>query len=152
MKRTFRYKTRRWIQSSVLRFKKLFRSDRRARYPKNSSNSEKTAAQIFIKLLHDPDSKLYYDLVSHECYLRSNDSSLYLFLERDNLKVINSVYGYDIRLSAEMESYLTERFKHEMAKRRKIFKNLALSKVKHSLEQTLDKINKMYGNDENKED
>ena len=143
--RTTKHKIRRFFQGIVIKTKRIFKmGDKKARYPKASSNSERTAANIFLKILHHPDSKLYYDLVSNECYLRSDDSTLYLFLESNNLKVINSVYGYDIRLSTQMEIYLSERFRNEMAKRRKIFKSEAISKVKHSLDQTLEKINEKY--------
>lgn len=143
--RTTNHKIKRFFQGIVIKTKRIFKmADKKARYPKTSSNSERTAAHIFLKVLHHPDSKLYYDLVSNECYLRSDDSTLYLFLESNNLKVINSVYGYDIRLSTQMEIYLSERFRNEMAKRRKIFKSEAISKVKHSLDQTLEKINEKY--------
>lgn len=143
--RTNKHKFRRFIQLIFVKFKRISKmKDKRARYPKTASNSEKTAAHIFLIVLRDPDSKLYYDLVSNECYLRSDDSTLYLFLESNNLKVINSVYGYDIKLSSKMEFYLSERFRNEMAKRRKIFKSEAISKVKHSLDQTLAKINEKY--------
>ena len=143
--RTNKHKFRRFIQLIIIKTKRIFKmKDKKTRYPKIASNSERTAANIFLKVLHDPDSKLYYDLESSECYLRSDDSTLYLFLESNNLKVINSVYGYDIKLSSQMEVYLSERFRNEMSKRRKVFKSEAISKVKHSLEQTLVKINEKY--------
>jgi hypothetical protein len=102
--------------------------------------SENTAYQIFIKVLHDPGSKLYYDLHTQECYLRSEDSSLFLFLEAQNIKIINSVYGYDVHVSGEVEQYLLEKFRREMAIRRRRFKEEALSRVEHSLETTLFKL------------
>jgi hypothetical protein len=137
MERTIKHRLRRFIQWIVISVKKIFRS-KKITFPKKANNDELTAATIFLRILSDADSKLYYDRVTHECYLISGD--LYLFLESGNLKIINSVYGYDIKLMHKMETYLSERFVTEMAKRRKSFKEKALSKVKHSLDQTLNNI------------
>jgi hypothetical protein len=144
MKRTYKHKLKRLFQSIYIYFKRLFKTDRRPRFPKDVTNDELTASIIFLRVLRNPDSKLYYDLKTNECYVRSGDSTLYLFLESRNLKVINSVYGYDIRLSTKMEIYLADRFIIEMSKRRSAFKNEALSKVTHSLDKTLKDINKKY--------
>jgi hypothetical protein len=102
--------------------------------------AEKTAYSIFMKLLLDPTSKLYYDLHTSECYIRSEDATLYIFLEANNIKVINSVYGYDVPIGRDLEAYLTERFRREMAIRRSKFKAEALKKIEHSLETTLEKL------------
>jgi hypothetical protein len=111
------------------------------------TESERTATAIYIKLLFDPGTKLYYDLHTQECYLRSEDSTLFVFLEQMNVKIINTVYGYDVPISRETESYLLEKFRREMAIRRLQFKKEALSKVEHSLEGTLEKLNQKYKND-----
>lgn len=108
--------------------------------PKKMSEAEKTALHIFMKVLLDPNSKLYYDLHTQECYLRSEDATLYIFLEALNVKIINSVYGYDVHIGRDTEAYLLDRFKREMAIRRQKFKNEALSKIEHSLESTLNKL------------
>jgi len=106
--------------------------------------SERTATAIYMKLLFDPGTKLYYDLHTQECYLRSEDSTIFIFLESNNVKIINSVYGYDVHISRDTESYLLEKFRREMAIRRQRFKEEALSKVEHSLENTLEKLNQKY--------
>jgi hypothetical protein len=144
MERTFKYKIERFLQGKFILIKKAFKIDKRPKFPKYATNDELTASIIFLRVLKNPDSKIYYDLRTNECYVRSGDSTLYLFLESRNLKVINSVYGYDIRLSAKMEVYLADRFIIEMSKRRSAFKNEALSKVTHSLDKTLKDINEKY--------
>jgi hypothetical protein len=111
------------------------------RYPKKVSNNEKVASSIFLKILHEPETSLYYNPETYECYLKSNKHNLYIFLESANIKIINSKYGYDTKISIELENYLSERFKHESSKRRNIFKQEVLSKVENSLNHTLDKIN-----------
>jgi len=125
-----------------IKLRQFFKSDKRVKYPKNVSEQESIGFYIFIHVLRSENSKLYYDISSHECYLMSGDSKLYIFLESGNLKVINSVYGYDIKLSKQMEMYIGERFSLELSKRRSKFKKDALSKISHSLEKTKDALNK----------
>ena len=115
-------------------------SNNRIKYPSKMSESEKVATSIFVSTLLNPESKLYYDIQSRECYLRTGDGSLFIFLESRNVKIINSVYGYDVHISSELENYLSERFIREMNKRRSAFKQEALDKVEHSLENTLLKL------------
>jgi hypothetical protein len=126
-----------WIRLKLHRF---FSSDQKPRLPKKLSESEQTAKDIFTLLLVRPETKLYYDLKTAECYVRSEDSSVYIFLESRNLKIINSVYGYDVNISQELEAYLTHKFEKELYKRRISFKEEALSKIEHSLESTLNKL------------
>jgi len=104
------------------------------------SESEETAKDIFMFLLVRSETKLYYDLKSAECYIRSEDCSVYIFLEERNIKIINSVYGYDVSISIELEAYLSRKFEQELYKRRQTFKAEALSKVEHSLENTFQSL------------
>ena len=123
-----------WIRLKLHRF---FSSDQKTRLPKRLSEAEQTAKDIFMFLLVRPETKLYYDLKTAECYIRSEDCSVYIFLENKNIKIINSVYGYDVNISQELEAYMTNKFEHELYKRRATFKAEALSKIEHSLENTL---------------
>lgn len=136
---------KRWFRWRFLKLRYVWSSqDSKPKKPKKMTESEKTAVLIFMKLLFDPGTKLYYDLHTQECYLRSEDSTLFVFLECQNVKIINSVYGYDVPISREAESYLLEKFRREMAVRRLNFKREALSKVEHSLELTLEKLKQKY--------
>ena len=134
IKRTLRYY---WL---LFIFKTIKAKDK-IRKPIRLSESESTATAIFIKILMNKGSKLYYDLETSECYIRSEDSTLFIFLESHNVKIINSVYGYDVNISNELETFLIDRFRRELAVRRRAFKKEALSKVEHSLETTLNKLN-----------
>jgi hypothetical protein len=135
IKRTFKYY---WL---LFIFKTIKAKDK-IRKPIRLTESESTATSIFIKILMDKGSKLYYDLETSECYIRSEDSTLFIFLESHNVKIINSVYGYDVNITYDLETFLVDRFRREMAVRRRAFKKEALSKVEHSLETTLNKLNK----------
>lgn len=132
---------KRYMKLYWLRFlRNLKQPNQRTRRPQKMSESERTATEIFQLLIHRSDSKLYYDLKTSECYIRSEDGSLFIFLEERNIKIINSVYSFDVNISSDLEAYLTERFERELAIRRRQFKKEALAKVEHSLENTLNKI------------
>jgi len=140
MKRTKTYILKRFIQKIGIRFQTMVTGNRRARYPKYLSEKEKTVCDIFLNVLHNPQSVLHYNPETYECYIQSDSQKLYIFLEPQNVTVINTIYGYDTKISADLEVYLSERFKHEASKRRNIFKAEILSKVQHSLKNTLEKI------------
>ena len=123
-----------------VKMSRVFKSSQKSRYPKKVTEGEKTVADIFINVLHDPDTKLYYDTKTHECSLKSEKQLLWIFLESGNMKVVNSTFGYDRPISAQLEYYLSERFRVENTKRRTLMKEEALSKIEHSLNKTLEKI------------
>ena len=121
---------------------RLFKSGNKVRYPKKVTEGEKTVSDIFINILRDSDTKLYYDTKTHECSMKSEKQSIWIFLESGNMKVVNSTFGYDRPISSELEYYLYERFRVENTKRRTLMKAEALSKIEHSLSKTLDKVKK----------
>lgn len=140
--KTFKYKNRlyRWVYIKII---KLFNSERRARYPKKVSDLEKVVSDIFIKVLHNPESQLYYNISTGECSIKLESQKLFIFLENGKVRVINSTFGYDRAICPELQQYLMERFRHENAKRRRIMKEQALSKIDNSLSITLEKLKKL---------
>lgn len=131
---------RRILTRLIIKILRLTSTKRKVRLPRKLSDTEKIAVSLFMRLIQDPESKLYYDIHTQECYVKSGDSTIYLFLEDRNLKAINTVVGYDIPLQSESEYYLSEKFRLELNKRRMIFKKEAMDKVDHSLHKTFDKI------------
>ena len=142
----FNYRNFRWM---YLKLRRAFKNNK-IRLPKKMSEPEKIAVSLFIGLMSDPESKLYYDIQSAECYIKSFDSTIYIFLEARNMKTINTVVGYDIQLQDETEQYLSEKFRLELNKRRMLFKKEALEKVDHSLHKTFDRIIKHTKNQNQK--
>ena len=128
---------RTWLS---LKFSRVFASEKRIRFPKNMTESEKIASEIFIYLLKDHSSKLYYDIVTSECFISDANKTIFTFLESKNLKIINTVYGYDTYISSDTELYLSNRFRRELTTRRKMFKEEAILKVEYSLCSTLNKL------------
>ena len=138
------------FKANLTRAKRIFRiiylkvvrsfKNSKVKKPSKLSDAESTACEIFLTILHNKDSKLYYDIQTQECYISSGDKTLFVFLEANNVKIINSVFGYDVHVKGELESYLLEKFITEMGKRRNAFKNEVLSKINHSLDSTLTRI------------
>lgn len=131
-----------FMKWAYVRFRRLFKSNDKSRFPKNLSAAEKTVSDIFINILHDPESKLYYDNGTSECSMKSESKNMKIFLEERNVKIINSIYGFDRPISADLQYYLEARFKIENSKRRKIMKEEAVAQIENSLSNTLDKIQK----------
>lgn len=143
----FKHKLTRFKRKWIIFWAKISsgKSDQRMKRPLNMMPSEQQAVRIWTKVVHQPDSELMYNPENHEAYAlwESPGGPVYLFLESENLRVINTVVGYDIRLSARVEQWCATVFSREVAKRRKKFKTQAESKVIHSLdslETRLDKI------------
>ena len=111
------------------------RSDRRVKRPKMTP-SEAQAARIWSQVVHQVDSDLLYNPQTHDAYAlwEAPSGTVYLFLESGNLRVINTVVGYDIRLSGAVEHWCSAVFTREVAKRRNRFRLNAESKVVHSLD------------------
>lgn len=120
------------------------RRDQRISKPK-MTETEAQAARIWQKVVHQKESDLMYNPQTHEAYAQwdSPNGTIYLFLESGNLRVINTVVGYDIRLSAHVEQYCANIFTREVAKRRAKFRKNAESKVTHSLDSLETRLNQL---------
>jgi hypothetical protein len=149
MKRKFT-QLRRILFVKFGRIFKSFGNEPVIRRPKKMTEAEETACDIYLELLHDKESKLHYDIKTQECYISSSDKTLYVFLEAGNVKIINSVFGYDVNVSQKLEGYLLEKFTREMAIRRNVYKREVLSRINQSLDSTLEKLkSKKDGNRKN---
>jgi hypothetical protein len=141
-------KIRRYFKWLRLKFVKSLRFsgtlEERYKRPKNLNDIQTCSVDIAVKSIHNPNSKLYYDIVTQECYVKTEDEkvgTIYVFLESQNIKIINTVFGYDIFIDEPTESYVFGVFRKEMSKRRAQFKKEALLKVDYSLHKVLDKLN-----------
>jgi hypothetical protein len=119
-------------------------SDQKMKKPKMTV-SEEQAVRIWTKVVHQPESDLMYNPQNHEAYARweSPSGTVYLFLESGNMRIINTVVGYDIRLSMKVEQWCSTHFSREVAKRRSKFKRQAESKVIHSLDSLESRLSKI---------
>jgi len=112
------------------------RNDMRIKRPTKVSAEEEQAMRIWTRVVHAADSDLMYNPQTQDAYAQwdSPSGTVYLFLEHGNMRVINTVVGYDIRLSSGVEQWCGALFTREVAKRRARFRRRAESKVLHSLD------------------
>jgi hypothetical protein len=108
--------------------------DRVAR-PSGVPDDVKTGLRIWFWALRQPDTELLYDPVAHECYLHLERAGhpLYMILEGDHMRIINSVIGYDIKISGHEYSYAEQGFFNEVHKRRQAFRKTIYNRVQNSL-------------------
>lgn len=120
------------------------RTDHKMKRPQ-MTQSEEQAVRIWTKVVHHPESDLMYNPQNHEAYAKwdSPKGTVYLFLEAENMRIINTVVGYDIRLSSKVEQWCATHFSREVAKRRNKFKRQAESKVVHSLDSLESRLSEM---------
>jgi hypothetical protein len=149
-KRTFRQKWTHFKRVLKVTFGKLASNERRdRRMPKpKMDTTEEQAVRIWTKVVHQADSELMYNPKTHEAYAvwDSPRGTVYLFLESQNLRVINTVVGYDIHLSSRVEQWCDNIFTREVDRRRKKFKKQAESKVVHSLDSLETRLEGLDGN------
>lgn len=149
-KRTFKQKLTHFKRVLKVTFGKFSSSDHRDRRMKRPQmdSTEEQAVRIWTKVVHQPDSELMYNPKTHEAYAvwDSPRGTVYLFLESQNLRVINTVVGYDIHLSSRVEQWCDNVFSREVDRRRKRFKKQAESKVVHSLDSLETRLEGLDGN------
>jgi hypothetical protein len=104
--------------------------------PKNLSTETAQAIRLWGMAIHREDSLLLYNPVTGESYVELVDADcpVYLFLERGNLRIVNTVVGYDVPLQNDAEAWCSQMFSTEVHRRRTTFKATANSKVAHSLD------------------
>jgi len=128
-----------FVKMWVDQVKEIF--DNTFKKPKKLNEQEETIISIVEKLLLKSNTELYLDPKTQECYL--SNSKYNVFLESTRVRVINSVFGYDVYISAEVEAYLVHIFMLEVSKRRNKFKENIISKVNKNLNSILDDIDKI---------
>lgn len=126
---------KKWFSELQLKF------DTTPTLPKRINEQEGIVVSIVERLLPKKETELYLDPKTQECYLSNGKYNV--FLESTRVRVINSVFGYDIYISAEVEVYLVHIFMLEVSKRRSKFKENIISKVNKNLNSILDDIDKI---------
>jgi hypothetical protein len=111
------------------------RSTRSMKYPNQISLEEKQALSIWTMVVHEDSSELMYNPQTYESYAEYHGPGgpVFLFLESRNMRIVNSVVGYDVRLTQHAEEWASNVFNREIHKRRSHFKAEVNSKVRHSL-------------------
>lgn len=145
MERSGGYKVKSWFKRVFFKTKRIFKMGGRVerhRRPKNLNESQNIAVDITVKTILNATSILSYDPETHECYIEGSNGTLFIFIESRNIKIINTVFGYDIPISIPTENYVTYVFRREVTKRRMKFKKAALDKIEFSLQKALNRISR----------
>lgn len=121
-------------------FPQLFR----VRPPKTQTPTEEAISSIFLALLRSSETTLLVDIETSDHFIINDKHALFISLERDKIQIINSVFGWDLEISETLFHFLHARFRKELTKRRQALKTEALSKQKHSLQQTANRLCKQY--------
>lgn len=103
--------------------------------PKGMSKEVDTAMLIWERVVLNPNSNLLYNPENSECFAHLDDYEhpIFMFLEQDKIRIINSEYGYDVSLEPICEKWCSQQFNRELSRRRDLFKTAALSRVNYSL-------------------
>lgn len=139
-------KTKWWLKRFKISTLKFFRNitndDKKIKKPKKLTPQENYAISIWSMLLHSKDSEIFYNPENHECYVEYNGDGgpIYIFLESRNMRIINTVVVYDIRLGLDTEQWCSKIFNREVNKRRTNFKNDSIQKVNNSLEKLHERL------------
>jgi len=133
---------RRFIKRAYVKWARGSRQNSNYPRPKRLNSEETLALDIWLKICHTPSSLLLYDPEKYECYaiLQDEEHPVYLFLEANRMKIINSTVGYTVQLDSKCEQWCSSIFLREVGKRRKALKRNALGRVVHSLEGLYDVI------------
>jgi len=145
MERTNKHKAKRklkWIYTKLKRAFKIGNKKEKIKKPKNLDDSQQMAVDITVKTILNSESILNYDPQTHECYIEGANGNLFIFIESRNIKIINTVFGYDIPINIPTENYVLSVFTREVTKRRVKFKKAAVDKIEFSLQKALNKINR----------
>jgi len=104
--------------------------------PQYVSKEEEQALRIWSTLVHRKSSELLYNPATSECFVewKNDDNYVFLFLESNNLRIVNTVVGYDIPLSQSAEAWCSGIFSKEVNHRRLAFKHRAIQKATHTLD------------------
>lgn len=125
------------IKIIIIKFARIAgNSEKKIKRPKNINQQENYAISIWSMLVHNDETELFYNPENYECYVEYNGEGgpIYIFLEERNMRIINTVVVYDIRLTTATEQWCTKIFNREVNRRRTHFKTEAFSKVNNSLE------------------
>jgi hypothetical protein len=114
----------------------------RVKRPVNCNAEVSAAFRIWNHVIHSKNSTLMYDPVTGESLVeyREADVAIFLFLESNRLRVINSITGYDITLTEPERIWCEQNFKRELHIRRLRFKTNAINKIVNTMENLESKV------------
>jgi len=112
--------------------------------PKDATEIQRTCIEIFKYVLHNKNVELDFDKKSGEVilYLEDivSDSHFYIVLEDGNIQIVNTVHGYDERITADIHEHLMWLFENTQNIEFLRKKNAIRKKVSYSMNSILEKV------------
>lgn len=112
--------------------------------PSKITHQEKQMVNIFKELLYHKNTSLEYNAKTKVMglFLESEDVFYHIYIYDDNVRIINTVHGYDTPITKRIREYLMDYFKRKQDSNFKIKMDKANAKVNHSMDTILEKLKK----------
>lgn len=101
-----------------------------------SITQEERCLMIIVKyLIEDINSDLLMTPGMYKLYIKSDDKTLFVVVDVGNntASIINHHFGYNIKMSQRVSTYIYNNFTKEVEKRRTIMENEYRGNIKYSL-------------------
>ena len=101
-------------------------------------DTQKKAVSICYRMINDPDSELLMTTTSEKRYIKNG--GYFVVIGQEGIKVVNHVYGYDVRLYGRKFTAIKNMFDRRLDRDRIEMEEEMLNNIKHSLDQVLEKL------------
>ena len=101
-------------------------------------DTQKKAITICIRMIKDPDYELLITATSEKRYIKNG--SYFVVINQEGIKVVNHVYGYDVRLYGRKFNNIKNMFDQRLDHDRLEMEQEMIDNIKHSLDLVLENL------------
>lgn len=101
-------------------------------------DTQKKAITICIRMIKDPDSELLMTTTSEKRYIKNG--GYFVVINQEGIKVVNHVYGYDVRLYGRKFASIKNMFDQRLDHDRLEMEQEMIDNIKHSLDLVLENL------------
>jgi hypothetical protein len=103
-------------------------------YTEKQTDFYREAFGICHKLISNPSTTLLMSPISGKRYIKSDDSQIFIVINRDTIDIINHTYSYNIKVNGtNLYDKITRVFDNEVERRREVMEAEIKNNVEHSL-------------------
>lgn len=110
--------------------------------PEKMNEAQTKLIEVFKEMLYHPYSKLEYNFKTESARIsyKQDDGIYYMHINEDNVRVVNTIHGYDTPISIEIHAYIMWLFYNKQ--NIDFTKSLKESdeKIIHSMDMILEKV------------
>lgn len=127
------HNTRRFFQKMGLKFYKMLNPE----LPfDNDTDFYKETFGICHKLISNPNSNLLISPISGKRYIRSEDSRIFIVIQKDIIDIVNHTYSYSVKVNGtNLYNRISRIFDSEVESRREALETEIRNNVTHSLKE-----------------